>query len=403
MAHEPARHEDERFLLRAFRSFAEAASSLESSYGHLRTEVEGLRAELEKSNEDLSRSLEENRRVRAHLDRILESLPCGVIVVSSEGRITRINTEAVRLMGLGSGPAPSSISLLPGPITKLLQLAGGAAGERELKVIHPGNVPCWLAASHAALCGAGDSVSVFILRDVTDRKRLEEEQEKFGRERALAEMSTLLAHEIRNPLGSLELFAGLLAESNLVSESRRWIEHIQAGLRTLAATVNNVLHFHSLPPPERAPVDLGRLLDWAYEFFTPLARQSEITLSRQNHLSGVLISADRHRLEQVLLNLVLNAVRATPAGGWIEIGGHKTPYEKEVHLRVTDTGEGIPPEAIDHIFEPGFSSKPGGAGLGLTVSRKIVEQHGGSISVKSRPSQGTTFTICLPLGQGVQA
>jgi signal transduction histidine kinase len=228
------------------------------------------------------------------------------------------------------------------------------------------------------------------------RSELEETQSKLRREQALAEVSSLLAHEIRNPLGSLELFAGLLAESDLDAEAHSWVEHVQAGLRTLAATVNNVLHFHSLPEPERAPVDLGQLLRWACDFFLPLARQSRITLSLQNRVSGVWLAADRHRLEQVLLNLVLNAIRAMPGGGWIEIGGRPT-QRGEVVLSVSDTGPGISPEHLPSIFEPGFSTRDGSPGLGLAVCRKIVQQHGGTIVAESRSGCGATFTLVFPL------
>lgn len=229
------------------------------------------------------------------------------------------------------------------------------------------------------------------------RRELEDTQGKLRREQALAEMSAVLAHEIRNPLGSLELFVGLLAESELNGECRKWIEHVQAGLRTLAATVNNVLHFHSLPAPERSPVDLGQLLDWARDFLAPLARQSGITLSLQNRAAGVLFFADRHRLEQVLLNLVLNAIRAMPEGGWIELGGWKDQNGRAVVLSVSDTGPGISPEHLPAIFEPGFSTRAASPGLGLAVSRKIVEQHGGTIRVTSPPGRGATFTLTFPL------
>ena len=230
------------------------------------------------------------------------------------------------------------------------------------------------------------------------RRELEETQGKLRREQALAEMSAMLAHEIRNPLGSLELFAGLLAESDLSSDCRNWVEHVQAGLRTLGATVNNVLHFHSLAPPARAPVDLGQLLAWAADFFLPLARQSRAALSLQNRVSGVLFPADRHGLEQVLLNLVLNALRAMPGGGWIELGGRTTqnPQGETIVLTVSDTGPGISSEDLPGIFEPGFSTGAGSPGLGLAVCRKIVEQHGGTITADSRPGCGARFTLTFP-------
>lgn len=389
--------EDEQFLLRAFHTFSEAAGSLEKSYATLRSEVGRLRQELEESNRDLAHSLEENRSVRAHLDRILEGLPCGVLVISCDGQITRANPEACRLLGLvqDGGAAAGLASTLPGPLSRLLAGARNGTGEQELNIQCTGEKR-WLAARHASIVESGINASVYILRDVSERKRLEETQAKLRREEALAEMSTVLAHEIRNPLGSLELFAGLLAESDMDPECHKWVEHMQAGLRTLAATVNNVLQFHSLPEPERAPVDLGDLLAWARDFFAPLTRQSGVTLSLQNGVPGVIVAADRHRMEQVLSNLVLNALRAMPEGGWIELAGRKDPSGDTVELVVSDTGSGISAEDLPHIFDAGFSTRAGSPGLGLAVCRKIVEQHGGEIRAAASKS-GTNFTLVLPV------
>jgi signal transduction histidine kinase len=232
------------------------------------------------------------------------------------------------------------------------------------------------------------------LRSEVERLRRELEASK-----ALAEMSATLAHEIRNPLGSLELFAGLLQDSELDAECRQWVERIQAGLRTLSATVNNVLHFYCVSEPARAPVDLGSLLDWAHAFFMPLARQDHIVLSLQNRLQGVVLQADRHCLEQVLLNLVLNSARAAGEGGWIELRGHEISTEDGggVALSVADNGPGISAEDLPRIFDAGFSTHAGGSGLGLAVCRRIVEQHGGTISAASDCDTGTTFTLRFPL------
>jgi two-component system, sensor histidine kinase FlrB len=401
--------EDEQFLLRAFRSFAEAAGSLELSYGKLQAELARLRRELEASNSDLEHSLAENRSMRVHLDRILEGLPCGVIVVGGDGAISRTNPEALRLLGMdrnSTAEALGTVSTLPASVRQLLESARREGGEPELSVPGDAGAMRWLAARHASIADHEATASVYIVRDVSERKHLEETQAQLRREQALAEMSAVLAHEIRNPLGSLELFAGLLAESGLDSDCRNWVEHVQAGLRTLAATVNNVLHFHSLPPPERAPVDLGQLLAWSCDFFLPLARQSRVALSLQNRVSGVFFPADRHRLEQVLLNLVLNALRAMPGGGWIELGGRielgrTTQNERgdAIVLTVSDTGPGISPEHMSGIFEPGFSTRADSPGLGLAVCRKIVEQHGGTITAGSRPGCGARFTVTFPLAR----
>ncbi len=231
-------------------------------------------------------------------------------------------------------------------------------------------------------------------------------------------MSAILAHEIRNPLGSLELFAGLLAGAGLSAECGRWVEHVQAGLRTLAATVNNVLHFHSLPAPVRVPTDLGGLIDWAGGFLLPMARQARVELCVHNRLQGVWFSADRHRLEQVLLNLVLNALRAMPGGGWVEISAHRILRDgisrdgilrggiskdggqqgaATAAISVSDTGPGIAAGDVTKIFEPGFSRHRGSPGLGLAVCQKIVEQHGGRLAAANRAGAGASFTLTFPL------
>jgi two-component system sensor histidine kinase FlrB len=386
--------EDQQFFLRAFRSFAEAAGSLERSYGLLRDEVERLRRELEASHSDLAQSLEENRGMRTHLDRILEGLPCGVLVAAAGGQITRANPEALRLLGVESAADLASLASIQAPALDLLESSRVEGAEQERSVRDGNGSLRWLAARYAAIA---DSASVFILRDVSERKSFEEAREKLSREQALAEMSAVLAHEVRNPLGSLELFAGLLAESQLPGECRDWVEQVQAGLRALAATVNNILHFHSQPQPERAPVDLGELLGWSRDFFLPLARQSRVALSLQNRVSGVFLAADRHRLGQVLLNLVLNALRAMPGGGWIELGGRTAQDGEAVVLTVADTGPGISSDHLPRIFEPGFSTRAGSPGLGLAVCRKIVEQHGGTLAAASPGGCGATFTLTFPL------
>jgi two-component system, sensor histidine kinase FlrB len=386
-------------LARAFASFTEAAGSLERTYGQLQGQVAHLRQELEVTNHDLARSLEENHRMRERLRRVLEGLPCGVLVVEEGTRITNVNPEAERLTG---GVCEHLQALAPA-LAATLEQARASGEEQELALAAaPGVDPVWIAVRHAWLePNHADSPSVFILRDVSEAKKLEQERERarenVRRQQALVEMSALLAHEIRNPLGSLELFAGLLAEAKLEDDSRRWVEHIQAGLRTLAATVNNVLHLHSTPQPECDPIDLGQLLDWAYEFLLPLAKQARVELQVVNGLRGVVASADRHRLEQVVLNLALNAFRFMPGGGWLSIRGRDLGAGG-VEISVQDTGPGIAPQDLPRIFDAGFSTRPGSSGLGLAVCRKIVEQHGGAISVESRVGRGAAFRLHLRAG-----
>jgi two-component system sensor histidine kinase FlrB len=395
-------------LTRAFASFTEAAASLERVYGQLQGQVSQLRQELEVTNRDLTASLEENRRIRERLRRILEGLPCGVLVVEAEAiagrtaatgisedqtRISTTNPEAQRLLGGSFG----SIDALPSAVREALDRAKRSGQESELAL---GEDRQWVAIGHAWLEESeACPISIFILRDISDAKRLEHDREQLRRQQALVEVSALLAHEIRNPLGSLELFAGLLAEANLEGESRRWIEHVQAGLRTLSATVNNVLHLHTATEPELALIDAGELLKWAYDFLLPLARQARVDMQLINDLDGVVIQADRHRLEQVLLNLALNAFRFMPAGGWLALSGSDDLSAESIAIEVRDTGPGIASADLPRIFEAGFSTRPGSSGLGLAVCHRIVEQHGGSIDAESNPGYGAIFRLRLPRAQ----
>ncbi len=232
-----------------------------------------------------------------------------------------------------------------------------------------------------------------------ENHRLQREHEELSRRQALAEMSALLAHEIRNPLGSLELFAGLLAESDLEEDERHWVGHLQAGLRTLAATVNNVLHFHSQPSPGLAPTDLGQCLRSAHDFLRPLAQRAQVRMELSQKLDGVLVAADRHRLEQVLLNLALNGFRFMPGGGVLTIRGEVSSGrgQSSAVVEISDTGPGIAVEDRERIFHPGFTTCAGSPGLGLAVCKTIMEQHGGIISVDGSAGRGATFKLEFPL------
>jgi signal transduction histidine kinase len=245
------------------------------------------------------------------------------------------------------------------------------------------------------------SESVFILRDVTEERRRAAERETARRKESLAEMATLLAHEIRNPLGSLELFAGLLADATATQpDLRRWTDHIQAGLRSLSATVNNVLQFHSAPAPQLAAVNLGRLMRESVEFLRPLARQAGLRIDLQNALGELEAPADAHRLQQVFFNLSLNAFRAMALGGTLAVHLRWADLDtfSNVQIDFADNGRGIAPEHLQEMYEPGFTTHAGNPGLGLAVCRTVMEQHGGAIRASSEMGKGTTFSLILPCG-----
>lgn len=390
----------QRSLSRAFETFQAAARSLEKSYGQLQGELLRLRFDLEQTNRDLAASLEENARMRAYLARVLEALPCGVVVATREGQMLMANPEAKRLL---SGAAAENPEYRP-PFRELIEESrknfDAEAAEREW---NPSGAEgrtfgVWCAVLGEER-GGPTAESVFLLRDVTEEKKRAAQSEQIRRRESLAEMATLLAHEIRNPLGSLELFAGLLADAATAQpDLRRWTDHIQAGLRLLSATVNNVLQYHSQPEPQLTSVNLGRLMRESVEFLRPLARQSTIRIDLQNSVGELEIPADAHRLQQVFFNLAVNSFRAMSMGGTLtaRVGWENLQDLRNVQIDFEDTGCGIPSEHLGKLFDAGFTLHAGNPGLGLAVCRSVVEQHRGTIRVKSEPQIGTTVTLTLP-------
>ena len=174
-----------------------------------------------------------------------------------------VNPEAKRLLGEELPLLLSRVALQP---DEEQEFCFGPEGKKR-----------WLVVRTAGVQEAGNRELVLIVRDITAQREMEREREEARRLLALAEMSSVLAHEIRNPLGSMELLAGLLMTSgDLGSEQRKWVENLQAGVRSLSATVNNVLRVHTLGVSSLAPVQLGAVLRSAVRFIAPLADQSGI-------------------------------------------------------------------------------------------------------------------------------
>lgn len=213
-----------------------------------------------------------------------------------------------------------------------------------------------------------------------------------------------LVHELRNPLSTMSMNLELMAEDLEGAESPRdrrllkKIERVRKESRRLHAILEEFLRFARVPDLEGRlrPLSLNDIVEDLRDFYEPQAMAHGVIL--RTHLAEdlPLVQLDEDLLKQALLNLVLNAQHAMPEGGEVLLttrvdGG-------SVVLDVVDTGCGIPPEVQERIFEPFFSTRPGGTGLGLSTTRKIVEAHGGRIELRSEPGRGSKFTIRLPRG-----
>ncbi len=386
-----------QLLAEAFSDFISASARLELSYRDLQGEVQQLSRELAERNAALNASLAENRQMRQSLEQILDSMPCGVLVLDGEGRIRLANPEASRLLMM---PLPSMSSLDEVLAERDLDLSPGHdlgedGSEQELAFRGPTGAR-WLAVRRRSLpgwAGAGAAgQTVLILRDVSLRRRVEAERDAARSAVALAEVSAILAHEIRNPLASMELFAGLIAESP--EQSEEWVSHLRAGIRSLSGTVNNVLTLHGDAAPRLERLDLRRELELAIEFIRPLAKQAEVAVSLLADEGALAIRGNKSAIHQILLNLCSNALRHTTPGGTLRICVERSAGQVAVH--VEDSGCGIAADFLPRLFHERFSGSGSSSGLGLAVCGRLMRQHGGAISVESQPGYGSTFTLEFP-------
>jgi signal transduction histidine kinase len=216
----------------------------------------------------------------------------------------------------------------------------------------------------------------------------------------LAELAGGFIHEIKNHLSTLGLNLQLLAEDFQEPQSLRErralerIQRLQGECERLVDVSNDFLRFARVKDLDLVPSDLAAPIEEMIDFFGPTARQANIEIKCYLPADLPTVRLDRDIFKQALLNLMLNAEQAMPNGGELTIQATAAPGE--VCLDLIDTGAGMPPEVLDRVFQPFFSTKAGGTGLGLPTTRKIIVAHGGTLDVQSEVGRGTKFTIRLP-------
>jgi len=386
-------------LLARFNAFIESADRLEFSHLKLQDEVVLLRRELEDRNQALQRSLNEVDSTRQVLLRILEALPCGVVLLDNAGSGTILANPAAQKLLWVTGKTGEA---LPEPLQQVVRagFSGDEGTSREEEIFIETTRPArWLSvrATHVSFSSKGPATRhcLLILQDISAEKDLEREREQARNSLALAEMSSVLAHEIRNPLGAMELFLTLLrSQTSLNPEALVWTDHLTAGVRNLAATVNNVLQFYSTGSLDMSPIAVEPIIMESAEFLEPVAAESSIRLQSRCELNELEINGDPQALRQVILNLCGNALRHSSEGGVVEISARHA--DGKVRIEVKDSGSGIAPEHLPHIFEAGYSASGRSSGLGLAVCKRIVEAHGGTLGVLHSDSQGTVMYLEIP-------
>jgi PAS domain S-box-containing protein len=386
--------------------FQETTRRYREAYEELAAKFESLTLKLEETNVHLQQSLEEKDRVSNYLNNILESLSGGVLVVDLNGAITFFNQEAEDITGfeqqkvLGQ-PYAEIIGLNAGrELSVLHTLDTGerlSSREKELRQGDGGTIPLGFSTSLVRDEAGTVLGALEVFNDLTDVKRLEAEVQRVQTLAALGEMAATVAHEIRNPLGGIAGYAGML-ERDLDSDdpNRRLVQKITEGVGRLNRIVVSLLNYTRPLRLNVHPVNLVELVEETTAFFAIDIERSreDIHIERRFPDGDLICRIDPEQLQQVILNLLQNAMQAMPEGGAIEVG-LRTEGELGV-LTISDTGVGMDDEVREKLFTPFFTTKEDGTGLGLVTSKKIIDAHNGQILVDSEPGRGTQFSISLP-------
>src|SRR6266581_95581 len=354
-----------------------------------------------------ARFFEMVRRAKDQWETAFDALSEGIAVVDDEGCVRRANRALASLLGM---PLQNVIGTplagaLLGKSNALHELlAATRRGERPAPLVARSEpLRRALRVNVARIPGAATEHSIVVMvEDVTEQQALETQLVQSEKLAAVGQLVSGVAHELNNPLTSIAgLSEFLLEQKELGKKDRGHLQVIQEQAERAGRIVRNLLTFARKGSAERVPVDLNEVIRRTLSLTGYDLKLKDITVERE--LSGALpdVFGDRHGLQQVVLNLVTNAAQAVaenPRERPREITV-STWFDGQVHLRVADTGPGIPDEVVQSVFTPFFTTKePGkGTGLGLSITYSIVESHGGQIVLEPRgPRGGAAFRVDLP-------
>jgi two-component system sensor histidine kinase PilS (NtrC family) len=359
--------------------------------------VTSLVARLEQTGRGLERERERRADLSAlHADTI-HSLSVGLATTGSAGEILTINPAGRKILGLEDRAMeedalgrwlPDLIRLLSDPA------APGARGRGSARTADGQRVPVEYTVT--PLLGA-DGVrrgSIVVFNDLTEVRKLEAELESARRLAALGELAASLAHEIRNPLGAIYgSFQMLASRPQLNDEDRSLSEIILRELDRMERLVGDMLDYARPREPTRRPTDLGRLVDEVLTAFSSGPEVEGRTIEAQQE-GDLEVAVDPSQIRQVLWNLLRNAAQATEEGDRIDVrvacDGHA------VTIEVGDSGQGIDADDIKRIFDPFYSTRELGLGLGLALCKRIAESHGGRIEAEPFGDGGSVFRLIIP-------
>lgn len=373
-------------LAGAFQSFTDVSERLARTYWELERRVSGLTEELAAARSERFLELAEKARIANRLERLLAALPAGVIVVDEGGIIQETNRAACALL-----QRDSLVGLRWDELAREV-FVEVAEGGHDLRL----NSGTWINLSVSSL--GAEPGQIVLLHDVTSQRDLQDSLHRARRLSAMGEMLASLAHQVRTPLSAALLYTSQLARNDVPdTERRRFAQRAVSGLRHLESMVNDLLLFAKGGTSGDEAIELGGFVAELQPLIEQAVADAGATWTAQVPVPLPLhIGGSRAALLSVFHNLVMNALQASASTIELVVRADNGRVELALH----DNGSGVPETVKDRLFEPFFTTRANGTGLGLAVARAIVLAHRGEIALHARPAGGTSVVIQLPLRQG---
>jgi two-component system sensor histidine kinase HydH len=343
-------------------------------------------------------------RIKAFSDNVVENIPIGLIALDDRQRIAAFNHTAESLMQLTFQDVigRSASQILPPELCAAINCP-----EIQRQIIEK-EVDCTVGSGHVVPLEVGASLLadeggkhlgyVILFKDLTEVRALRREIERSQRLASVGRLAAGVAHEIRNPLSSIKGFATYFKQRYQdVAEDQQTADIMIQEVDRLNRVVSQLLEFARPVSVSPKPTSFGDLITDSVKLIQQQARAKQITVHTRNSAEIDEIHIDPDRINQVLLNLYLNAIEAMNPGGKLGIEISDGKGNGSLTIRVSDSGNGIAPQDLPRIFDPYFTTKSSGTGLGLAIAHNILEAMGGSIEVESETGKGTTFLLTIPV------
>jgi len=342
-------------------------------------------------------------RVKAFSDNLVENMPMGLVAIDPEEQIASFNQTAESMLGISAHQAfgkrlPEVLPLAFQDFFNQLKTESGPIN-RELEASLNNERTLPLEVIGTALRGEDGAALgwVILFRDLTEIQHLKKEIAQSQRLASIGRLAAGVAHEIRNPLSSIKGFATYFKERYRdTPKDQQTAEIMIQEVERLDRVIGQLLEFARPLSLQKKATQLDVLIRHSMKMVEGDARQKGIALNVKNDPRINTVQIDPDRIKQVLLNLYLNALEAMEGGGELSVAYRRVNTNQSIQITVSDTGPGIKPEDLPHLFDPYFTTKTSGTGLGLAIVHKIIESHKGEIQIKSRRGEGTTITMVIP-------